>query len=76
MPPTISWLKGGGLKFEPQPIYLLTENTTRIAAKGGGLVIIETLRDKALALGGKIRYDTTTVGLLRDQKALLADWKW
>lgn len=67
VPPTISWLKGMGLKFEPQPIYLLTQNTTRIAAKGGGLAIIETLRDKALSLGGKIRYGTTAVGLVRDE---------
>lgn len=65
VPPTISWLKGLGLKFEPQPIYLLTQNTTRIAAKGGGLTIIETLRDKALALDGEIRYRTTAVDLVR-----------
>jgi tricarballylate dehydrogenase len=67
VPPTIAWLKGLGLKFEPQPIYLLTQNTTRIAAKGGGLAIIETLREKALALGGEIRYRTTAVDLLRSE---------
>src|SRR2546422_6221414 len=67
VPPTISWLKSLGLKFEPQPIYLLTQNTTRIAAKGGGLTIIETLRDKALALGGEIRYRTTAVDLVRSE---------
>lgn len=66
VPSTIGWLKGLGLKFEPQPIYLLTQNTTRIAAKGGGLAIIETLRAKALALGGEIRYRTTAVDLVRD----------
>ena len=66
VPPTIAWLKSLGLKFGPQPIYLLTQNTTRIAATGGGLAIIETLRDKALALGGDIRYRTTAVDLLRD----------
>jgi tricarballylate dehydrogenase len=63
--PTLAWLKGMGLRFEPQPIYLLTQNTTRIAAKGGGLALIETLRDKALALGGGIRYSTTAVDLAR-----------
>lgn len=67
VPPTIAWLKTLGLKFGPQPIYLLTQNTTRIAATGGGLAIIETLRDKALALGGEIRYLTTAVDLLRDE---------
>lgn len=66
VPQTISWLKGFGLKFGPQPIYLLTQNTTRIAAQGGGLALIETLRDKALALGGEIAYRTTAVDLLRD----------
>lgn len=65
VPPTISWLKEMGLKFGPQPIYLLTQNTTRIAAQGGGLQIIETLRDRALKLGGQIRYETTAVGLVR-----------
>ena len=66
VPPTLAWLKGMGLRFEPQPIYLLSVNTTRIAAVGGGLAIIETLRDKLLALGGEIRYRTTARDLLRD----------
>jgi tricarballylate dehydrogenase len=66
VPPTIAWLKGFGLKFEPTPIYLLTQNTTRIAAKGGGLAIIEALREHALRRGGEIRYRTTAVDLLRD----------
>lgn len=70
VPPTISWLKGLGLKFEQQPIYLLTQNTTRIAAKGGGLAIIEALRAKALALGGEIRYRTTATDLVRDDKGV------
>ena len=65
VPPTLQWLKDMGLKFGPQPIYLLTQNTTRIAAQGGGLQLIETLRDKALLLGGRIRYETTAIGLLR-----------
>lgn len=67
VPPTIQWLKGHGLKFGPQPIYLLTQNTTRIAAQGGGLAIIETLMTKAVALGGEIRYRTTAVDLLRGE---------
>lgn len=67
VPPTIAWLKGHGLKFGPQPIYLLTQNTTRIAAQGGGLAIIETLMAKAKALGGQVRFRTTAVDLLRDE---------
>jgi tricarballylate dehydrogenase len=65
--PTIGWLKGFGLKFGPEPIYLLTQNTTRIAAQGGGLAIIEKLREKLLALGGEIAYQTTAIGLLRSE---------
>src|SRR3712207_7856659 len=33
VPPTIAWLKGFGLRFGPQPIYLLTQNTSRIDRK-------------------------------------------
>lgn len=43
VPPTIAWLKEFGLAFGPQPIYLLTQNTHRIAAQGGGLALIERL---------------------------------
>lgn len=70
VPSTIGWLKAMGLKFGPQPIYLLTQNTTRIAAQGGGLQIIEALRARALELGGEIRYRTTAVDLLRDDGAV------
>jgi len=72
VPSTLSWLKGMGLKFGPQPIYLLTQNTTRIAAQGGGLQIIETLRERALSLGGEIRYQTTAVGLVRKDSGEVA----
>lgn len=66
VPETIGWLKGFGLKFEPQPIYLLTQNTSRIAAQGGGLKLIETLREQALSLGGQIQYRTTATDLIRN----------
>jgi tricarballylate dehydrogenase len=70
--PTIAWLKGFGLKFGPQPIYLLTQNTTRIATQGGGLALIEKLRQKALELGGEIRYRTTAVDLVTDSDGAVA----
>lgn len=66
VPETIRWLKGFGLKFEPQPIYLLTQNTSRIAAQGGGLALIERLRERVLELGGEIAYQTTAVDLIHD----------
>ena len=65
VPPTIAWLKGFGLKFGPQPIYLLTQSTTRIAAQGGGLALIDRLMKEARALGVDVRFRTTAVGLLR-----------
>jgi len=65
VPPTIAWLKGFGLKFGPQPIYLLTQSTTRIAAQGGGLALIERLMQEARALGADIRFRATAVDLLR-----------
>jgi tricarballylate dehydrogenase len=65
VPPTIAWLKGLGLKFGPQPIYLLTQSTTRIAAQGGGLALIERLMQEAKALGAGLRFRTTAVDLLR-----------
>ncbi len=63
--PTISWLKGFGLRFEPLPIYHLTQNTTRLAANGGGLAIIERLAMEAKKLGARILYRTTATDLLR-----------
>lgn len=71
--PTIAWLKSFGLKFEPQPIYLLTQNTTRIAAQGGGLALIERLMQEAKALGAKVLYRTTAIDLLRDDSGRIAD---
>jgi tricarballylate dehydrogenase len=63
--PTVAWLKGFGLRFEPQPIYHLTQHTTRIASKGGGLAIIERLAEEAKKLGATFLYRTTAVDLLR-----------
>jgi tricarballylate dehydrogenase len=66
VPPTLSWLKSFGLRFGPQPIYLLTQNTTRIAAQGGGLALIERLMQEAKALGADVRFRSTAQALLRD----------
>ena len=66
VPPAIAWLKSFGLRFGPQPIYLLTQSTTRIAAQGGGLALIERLMKEARALGADVRFRTTAVDLVRD----------
>lgn len=67
VPPTIAWLKDLGLGFGPQPIYLLTQNTSRIAAVGGGLGIITRLMEAAVSLGARVLYRTTALDLLRAQ---------
>jgi tricarballylate dehydrogenase len=72
VPPTIAWLKSFGLRFGPQPIYLLTQSTTRIAAQGGGLALIERLMREAVALGADVRFRTTAVDLLRDGDGRIA----
>ena len=64
VPSTIAWLKEFGLKFGPQPIYLLTQNTHRIAAQGGGLALIERLNAEVEQLGGEILYETTARDLV------------
>ena len=72
VPPTIEWLKSFGLRFGPQPIYLLTQGTTRIAAQGGGLALIERLMQEAKSLGVDVRFRTTAVDLLRDDDGRVA----
>ncbi|MWB77956.1 FAD-dependent oxidoreductase [Pseudooceanicola sp. 216_PA32_1] len=67
VPSTISWLKEFGLKFGPQPIYLLTQNTHRIAAQGGGLALIERLNAEVEKLGGEILYETAAHDLIRSE---------
>ena len=72
VPDTVAWLKSFGLRFEPQPIYLLTQNTTRIAAQGGGLALIERLMQEAKALGARVLFRTTAIDLLRDDDGRIA----
>ncbi|MCC8961604.1 FAD-dependent oxidoreductase [Bradyrhizobium sp. Pear76] len=72
VPSTVAWLNSFGLRFEPQPIYLLTQNTSRIAAKGGGLALIERLMQEAKALGASVLFETTAVDLLRDEDGRIA----
>jgi len=72
VPPTIAWLKSFGLRFGPQPIYLLTQSTTRIAAQGGGLALIERLMKEARALGAEVRFRTTAADLLHGADGRIA----
>lgn len=65
-PSALAWLKQFGCRFEPMPIYLLTQNTTRIASVGGGLAILEALLKQARTLGVEFHYNTTAKALLQD----------
>ncbi|KJC50463.1 fumarate reductase [Bradyrhizobium sp. LTSP885] len=64
VPQTVAWLKTLGVKFEPHAIYHLTQNTTRLAASGGGLAIIERLAEEAKALGATVLYRTCAIDLV------------
>jgi tricarballylate dehydrogenase len=66
VPETVAWLNTFGLRFAPQEIYLPTQNTTRIAAQGGGLALITRLMAEAKALGARVLFETTAIDLLRD----------
>ncbi len=63
----IGWLKGFGCRFEPMPIYLLTQNTTRIASVGWGLAILEALHKQGSKLGVSFHYQTTARALIQDE---------
>jgi tricarballylate dehydrogenase len=67
-PAALGWLKGFGCRFEPMPIYLLTQNTTRIASVGGGLAIVEALRKRGVELGVSFHYETTAKSIIRDEQ--------
>jgi len=68
VPGALAWLKQFGCRFEPLPIYLLTQNTTRIASVGGGLAILEALHKQGTRLGIDFHYQTTARDLLRDDE--------
>lgn len=64
--PTIQWLKTFGAIFAALPTYFLTAAAPRLMPVGGGLALIEALRDEAIRTGVSIRYETTAQSLQRD----------
>lgn len=64
--PTVQWLKTFGIRFAALPTYFVTAAAPRLMPVGGGLVMIEALRDEAVRLGAEIRYETTAQALERD----------
>jgi len=64
--PTVQWLKTFGVRFAALPTYFVTAAAPRLMPVGGGLALIEALRDEAVRNGVAIRYETTALGLQRD----------
>ncbi|MGJ7546626.1 FAD-dependent oxidoreductase [Variovorax sp. LT1R16] len=63
--PTVQWLKRLGVRFAALPTYFVTAAAPRLMPVGGGLAMIEVLRDEALRRGVSIRYETTAQHLQR-----------
>lgn len=66
-PPTLAWLEGHGLRFDPLEVPFPTSAQPRITPNGGGLAIVETLATKFESLGGTILYDTVAQSLVMDE---------
>ncbi|MBI4083811.1 MAG: FAD-dependent oxidoreductase [Candidatus Lambdaproteobacteria bacterium] len=62
--PTLQWLKTFGIRFDFLPTPFLTTSTTRMAPRGGGLALVETLAGYLEAQRVPIRYETTARELL------------
>ncbi|GLI21072.1 tricarballylate dehydrogenase [Xanthobacter flavus] len=70
--PTLSWLRGAGIKFSDMATYLITSSTTRICPVGGGLALVEALAAAAEKLGVDFHYETSARGLVRAEDGSVA----
>src|SRR6185503_8780096 len=66
VPPTISWLKGMGVRFEALPTPFLTRSAPKLMPIGGGMALIEALATKAERLGVTFRYEIAGIELILD----------
>lgn len=64
--PTVQWLKTFGIRFDTLPTYFVTAAAPRLMPVGGGLAMIEALRDHAREHGVSFMYETTALELSRD----------
>lgn len=64
--PTVQWLKTFGIRFDTLPTYFVTAAAPRLMPVGGGLAMIEALRDHAIAKGVSFMYETTALEFSRD----------
>jgi len=62
--PTLRWLEAHGIGFDFIQTPFLTTSTSRMAPRGGGLAMVETLAPKLEAWGVPIRYETTARDLV------------
>lgn len=63
--PTVAWLKSFGIRFDFLPTYFVTAAAPRLMPVGGGLAMIEALRNYALKKGVTCLYETTARGMQR-----------
>jgi tricarballylate dehydrogenase len=64
--PTVQWLKTFGVRFDTLPTYFVTAAAPRLMPVGGGLAMIEALRDHAREQGVSFMYETTALEFSRD----------
>lgn len=61
--PTISWMKGMGVRFDFLPTQFLTRSQPRLLPVGGGQALVEALATRAEKLGVSILYETAAQDL-------------
>ncbi|WP_455675808.1 FAD-binding protein [Pradoshia sp.] len=69
--PTLRWVESKGVDFDFLPTMFLTASRPRLLPVGGGRAIIDTLSQRARALGVEIIYEATAWNLsLNDEGAI------
>lgn len=63
--PTVAWLKTFGIRFDALPTYFVTAAAPRLMPVGGGLAMIEALREHAGTQDVTLFYETTATQLQR-----------
>lgn len=65
--PTLRWMTGHGIVFTEIITQFLTTSTSRLAPRGGGLAIVESLGAAARAAGVTFEWQTTALSLVTDE---------
>lgn len=64
--PTLRWMTGHGVVFTELVTQFLTTSTSRLAPRGGGLAIVESLGAAARKAGIRFEWETTALSLVTD----------